>query len=99
MPAASAKKLDRLVIGVSPLGWDTNYSYKVTTSRLLDKRPVLEFLIANDRETGAYAPELATSWDMSPDGRTWTVKLRGGVKWQAGPHSPREGWGISAAPT
>ena len=93
MPEATTKKLDRLVIAVSPLGWDTNYSYKVTTSGLLDKRPVLEYLIANDRKTGAYAPELATSWKMSPDGRTWDITLKEGVQWQAGPLSPPEGWG------
>ena len=93
MPATTGKKLEELAIAVSPLGWDTNYSYKVTTSGLLDKRPVLEWLVGVDPKTGAYIPELATSWDMSPDGRTWTVKLREGVKWQAGPHSPPEGWG------
>ena len=93
MPATTGKKLEELAIAVSPLGWDTNYSYKVTTSGLLDKRPVLEWLVGVDRKTGEYIPELATSWDMSPDGRTWTVKLREGVKWQAGPHSPPEGWG------
>jgi peptide/nickel transport system substrate-binding protein len=29
-------------------------------------------------------PELATSWEASADGRTWTFHLRPGVKWQDG---------------
>ncbi len=30
------------------------------------------------------APELATSWEHSPDGKVWTFHLREGVKWQDG---------------
>ncbi len=30
------------------------------------------------------APELATSWSHSPDGKVWTFKLRPHVKWQDG---------------
>jgi peptide/nickel transport system substrate-binding protein len=29
-------------------------------------------------------PELATSWETSPDGKVWTFHLREGVKWQDG---------------
>lgn len=28
--------------------------------------------------------ELAQSWEVSPDGRTWTFKLKPGIKWQKG---------------
>src|SRR5437588_7881555 len=46
----------------------------------LDKRPALEFLVGIDRHTGAYMPELAEQWAMAPDGKTWTITLRQGVK-------------------
>lgn len=79
-PAASAKpKLERLKVAVAPLGWDTNYTWLQSRSGMLDKRPALEYLIGIDRHTGAYIPELATAWHMSPDGKTWTLTLRQGV--------------------
>jgi ABC-type transport system substrate-binding protein len=46
----------------------------------LDKRPALEHPIANDRQTGAYVPELAVKWQMAPDGKSWPITLRKGVK-------------------
>ncbi len=54
-------KLDRLILAVAPIGFDTNYSYKVTSSGLLDKRPVMEWLIGTDPTSGAYLPQLAES--------------------------------------
>ncbi|HSX78459.1 MAG TPA: ABC transporter substrate-binding protein [Candidatus Saccharimonadia bacterium] len=46
---------------------------------MLDKRPALEYLVGIDRYTGAYIPELAEKWVMSPDGKDWTVTLRQGI--------------------
>src|SRR5262245_11487277 len=83
----SAKgKLERLIISVAPLGWDTNYSWLQSRSGMLDKRPVLEYLVGIDRNTGAYIPELAEKWEMAPDGKSWTISLRKGVKFH-------ENWG------
>jgi peptide/nickel transport system substrate-binding protein len=86
-------KLPRLVVAVAAQGWDSNYSYKVGTGGLLDKYPVQEWLIGLDRETGAHIPELATEWEMAPNGKDWTFKLREGVTFSEGPHSPPGGWG------
>ena len=77
-PPATAK-LERLVVAVAPLGWDTNFSWLQSRSGMLDKRPALEYLVGIDRQTGAYIPELAETWAMSPDGKTWTITLRKGV--------------------
>lgn len=40
-------------------------------------------LAATDPE-GKYVPWLAESWEPSPDGRIWTIKLRKGIRWQDG---------------
>ena len=80
-PSPPAKgKLERLIIAVAPLGWDTNFSWLQSRSGMLDKRPALEYLIGIDRNTGAYIPELAEKWEMAPDGKSWTITLRQGVK-------------------
>jgi len=73
-------KLERLIVAVAPLGWDTNFSWLQSRSGMLDKRPALEYLVGIDRNTGAYIPELAEKWEMAPDGKSWTITLRQGVK-------------------
>jgi len=86
-PSATAKaKLERLRIAVAPLGFDTNFTWLAPRSSNLDKRPALEFLVGIDQHTGAYIPELAEKWEMAPDGKSWTVWLRKGVKFH-------ENWG------
>jgi dipeptide transport system substrate-binding protein len=80
LPAGPQGKLERLKIAVAPLGWDTNFTWLQSRSGMLDKRPALEYLIGIDRQTGAYIPELAERWEMAPDGKSWTIALRKGVK-------------------
>src|SRR5262245_42456792 len=79
-PPLARSKLERLRIAVAPLGWDTNFTWLQSRSGQLDKRPALEYLIGIDRHTGAYIPELAEKWEMSADGKNWTLWLRKGVK-------------------
>jgi len=79
-PAQTKAKLERLTIAVAPIGYDTNLTWLQARSGNLDKRPALEFLVGIDRYTGAYIPELAETWEMAPDGKTWTVWLRQGSR-------------------
>jgi peptide/nickel transport system substrate-binding protein len=85
-PTPAKAKLERLRIAVAPLGWDTNFTWLQSRSGQLDKRPALEYLVGIDRETGQYIPELAETWEMSPDGKHWTITLRKGIKFH-------ENWG------
>src|SRR6266481_851056 len=79
-PPSAKPKLERLRVAVAPLGWDTNFTWLQSRSGMLDKRPALEYLVGIERHTGAYIPELAEKWEMAPDGKSWTIWLRQGVK-------------------
>ena len=79
-----ATRLDKVAIAVGGQSWDSNYSYKVNIGGFLDKWPISEYLIGIDNKTGEYIPELATSWEMAPNGKDWTFKLREDIPWQDG---------------
>ena len=83
-PMAAEARLAKLGVAVGAQSYDTNYSYKVIISGYLDKRPVLEWLVGVDRFTGQYEPQLAESWEMAPNGKDWTFKLREGVEFHNG---------------
>ena len=43
-----------------------------------------DFVIGYNPADGGAAPALAESWSVSPDGKTWTLKIRQGATWQDG---------------
>ena len=79
-PGAMEAKVKRLKVALTPGGQDTLvYFMGVTGTSNLISRNFAEPLIETDRFTGAFAPGLAAEWEMAPDGRAWTFKLRKGV--------------------
>jgi peptide/nickel transport system substrate-binding protein len=43
-----------------------------------------DFLVGYDAKDGSPRPEIAESWETSPDGKVWTFHIRKGVTWQDG---------------
>jgi oligopeptide transport system substrate-binding protein len=47
-------------------------------------RSIHETLVAVDPRPGQFRPGVAESWELSPDGRTWTFRLRADARWSNG---------------
>ncbi|MET3919857.1 peptide/nickel transport system substrate-binding protein [Arthrobacter sp. UYEF20] len=65
-----------------PLGLDPALTSDVESYRIT--RQVLEGLVGVDQTTGQPTPLLATEWNMSDEGRSYTFKLRDKVTFQDG---------------
>ena len=61
--------------------WDPSTSY---SNEVIVLSNVYETLTRYDDTTQTLKPLLATEWDSSEDGMTWTFKLRDGVKFHSG---------------
>ncbi len=47
-------------------------------------RPMYEYIVGLDQETGKLVPQLATEWSLEPDGQSFRFKLRRGVQFHGG---------------
>jgi ABC-type transport system substrate-binding protein len=70
-----------LHMAITPMPQDTFLPWKASQSGHLVFRPIFENLTTMDPRTGVseILPQLATDWEMSADGKTWTFKLREGI--------------------
>jgi ABC-type transport system substrate-binding protein len=81
---------DRLVVAVGQWGIETPFAWRSSQSEKTLWDCVHDPLIQRDTKTFEYRPGLATEWKPSNELRTWTFKLRPGVKFH-------EGWGEMTA--
>jgi peptide/nickel transport system substrate-binding protein len=73
-----------VVAAVDPAGISTlNTQLTSLTGSLIIADVWADGLMTYDKD-GKRVPRLAESWDISPDGLTYTFKLRSGVKWSDG---------------
>src|SRR5215470_6743592 len=77
---------DRLVIAVGQWGLETPFAWRTSQSEKPLWDCLYDPLIMRDPKTFAYRPGLATEWKPSNEMKTWTFKLRSGVKFH-------ENWG------
>ena len=78
-PLQSMAQSTRLVYGLSfePSGFDP---HRNASSELgIPLRQVYDTLVYRDPQTGDFVPGLATAWEISGDGLTYTFQLRQGV--------------------
>jgi peptide/nickel transport system substrate-binding protein len=85
LPAAWAAALQgRLAIGVPSLGGERLDYTRPSGTTNGEIRRVLSRELIEFGPNGEYVPGVTESWKMSPDGKTWDLFLKKGVKWQNG---------------
>src|SRR2546426_726234 len=82
----AAAASDRLVVAVGQWGTETPFAWRSVQAEKPLWDCVYDPLIVRDPKTFEYRPGLATEWKASNEMRTWTFKLRSGVKFH-------DGWG------
>jgi peptide/nickel transport system substrate-binding protein len=82
----AAAQTDRLVVAVGQWGTETPFAWRSVQAEKPLWDCLYDPLILRDVKTWEYRPALATEWKPSNEMKTWTFKLRPGVKFH-------EGWG------
>ena len=84
-PAPAAPAVEKTLVfgrGGDSVGLDPAYETDGNSFMVCDN--IYEALVAYADESTALEPGLAESWDISSDGKTYTFKLRKGVKFHDG---------------
>ena len=79
-PAAPEPVNPRLTVAMVPPGHQVTMMYRTFQSSTGPQKAMYEHLIYKDRYSGEFTNEqLATEWSLTPDGTTWSAKLRQGI--------------------
>ena len=85
MPGPVEAKVDLLKLMTDPVFIETNLGFAGSSSEMNNQaRHMMETLVGVAPATALHVPHLATEWEFSPDGKTWTVKLRENVPYHFG---------------
>ena len=83
-PAAKASSKDSLTVVYSFNQGTLDPHFAAITADVLFTRNIYSALVKYKPNSVDIAPDLATSWEMSPDGLQYTFKLRQDVEWHKG---------------
>ena len=84
MPEPVEPKVRRVIMAITPPSLEFAAPRMGGQPAAFQVRPIYEYLIGIDADTGGFVPELATEWNLEPDGLSFRFKLREGVQWQRG---------------
>ena len=83
-PQPAGPAVDRVVMAVAPPTDFSNLRRIPGQSSNWYIRPHYEYLVGFEKTSGAYIPQLATDWNLEPDGHSWRFQLREGVQFHGG---------------
>jgi peptide/nickel transport system substrate-binding protein len=82
--APATAKVNRLIVAVSPPDRETNDVRNHGMPDVWELRPMYEYLVGVDPETGKLVPQLATEWQIDLNGPSVRFKLHKGVQFHDG---------------
>jgi ABC-type transport system substrate-binding protein len=77
-------KIERLKVAIIPLAHETSLPWMMPITSQAHIRQMYEYLTEVDRSGKGFKPMLATEWQMAPDAKSWTIKLRKDVPFHFG---------------
>jgi len=83
-PEPTGPAVDRLIMAVGAPGEFSNITRIPGQTANWYLRPHYEYLVGFDKTNGAFIPQLATEWNLEPDGHSWRFQLRQGIQFQNG---------------